>query len=195
MEEFELEPGEKIILRVRRHIFVLIIEMIPFAFFALIPLFFPLLVTLMTGMNAAGGVVLGAYITGANPWIRFGLGAWWLFIWLAAFSTLTKYMLTVWVITTTRIVDIHQYGFWDRKVSSFLLARVQDVTTDVQGFFSTLIGFGTLNVETAGRDEKFSMTEIKGPERLRDLIMREIAAIHAGAAAAPANPPTDTTGV
>jgi hypothetical protein len=58
------------------------------------------------------------------------------------------------------------------------LDRVQDVTTDVEGFLLTTLGFGSLNVETVGRDEKFQMRGIKDPTELRDLIMREIAALH-----------------
>jgi uncharacterized membrane protein YdbT with pleckstrin-like domain len=81
----------------------------------------------------------------------------------------------MWVITSQRIVDISQDSLFGRQVSSFLLSRVQDITTDVQGLFPTLIGYGTLNVETAGRLEKFSMDGVAHPEGVRDLIMREIA--------------------
>ncbi len=89
----------------------------------------------------------------------------------------------MWIITNTRIVDIRQYGFFSRKVSSFLLSRVQDVTTDVEGFIETIFGFGTLNVETAGREELFQMRGIKKPTELRDLIMREVAVLAATPAA------------
>jgi uncharacterized membrane protein YdbT with pleckstrin-like domain len=179
MEEFELEPGEKITRSVRKHWFFLGAQLLPYVILAIIPLFFPLVEGLIIHTNAAGAVLLQHYNTQAAPWLRLLLAFWWLFLWVSAFSIFTQYTLTVWIITTTRIVDIHQYGFFSRKVSSFLLDRVQDVTTDVEGIFPTLFGFGTLNVETAGRDEKFQMYNISHPAELRDLIMREIAALHA----------------
>jgi uncharacterized membrane protein YdbT with pleckstrin-like domain len=116
-------------------------------------------------------------ISFSNPIVRFLLGVYWLFVWMSAFTMITKFFLTLWVITSHRIVDITQYRYFDRRVSSFLLSRVQDITTDVEGFFPTLIGYGTLNVETAGRQEKFQMEGIAHPEQIRDLVMREIAAL------------------
>lgn len=181
MEEFELEPGEQVIKRVRKHVFIIVIELIGYAFFAWLPSLIPAF--LSAGATASPALTtLALNFSLENPWVRLTLGLWWLFVWIAAFSAFTRYILTQWIITTTRIVDIHQFGFFNRQVSSFLLNRVQDVTTDVDGFFSTILGFGTLNVETAGRDEKFNMTNIAHPADLRDLIMREVAALHADGA-------------
>jgi hypothetical protein len=56
---------------------------------------------------------------------------------------------------------------------------VQDVTTSVNGLFATVFGYGALDVETAGKDERFGMYGIQNPEHIRDLIMREVAALHA----------------
>jgi membrane protein YdbS with pleckstrin-like domain len=183
MEEFELEPGEKITLSVRRHWFFLIAQLIPYVILAILPLLFivafPYLKPYIVHANAAGMVLFNQDLAQATPWLRLTLAFWWLFLWISAFSIYTKYSLTLWIITTTRIVDIRQFGFFSRKVSSFLLNRVQDVTTDVEGILPTMFGYGTLNVETAGREEKFQMNNISHPVELRDLIMREIAALHA----------------
>lgn len=176
MEEFELEPGEKIIRTVRQHWFLLAIRFIPFILLALLPLLIPPMYGLLvSGVGTGGADVAALAINFNNPLLRFGLGIWWLLLWMASFTMLTKFFLTQWVITTSRIVDITQESLFDRRVSSFLLARVQDITTNVEGFFATLIGYGNLNVETAGRMEKFSMEGIAQPEAIRDLIMREIA--------------------
>jgi uncharacterized membrane protein YdbT with pleckstrin-like domain len=99
-------------------------------------------------------------------------------VWTAAFGMSTRYYLTVWVITNLRIVDIKQHGFFNREVSSFLLTRVQDITTDVAGILGTLIGFGRLSVETAGKDEEFEMANIAHPEAVRDVIMAQVAQLH-----------------
>ena len=109
---------------------------------------------------------------------RFFLGTWLLCVWTGAFSTFTQYYLTVWVITSLRIVDIRQKGFFSREVSSFMLTRVQDVTTDVSGVLATLFHFGRLSVETAGNDEDFAMNGISAPADIRDTIMRQVAIAH-----------------
>jgi uncharacterized membrane protein YdbT with pleckstrin-like domain len=173
MEEFGLEPGEVIIAQVRQHGFVLVMRLLPFAILALLPLLVaPVLDLVRTAEQELAFAPL-------QPHVRFFLGLWWLFLWMGAFSIITKYFLTVWVITSHRIADIEQLTFFSRKVSSFLLMRVQDVTTDVHGVLATLIGFGDINVETAGGSEKFRMHGIRQPEYVRDLIMSEVAKLHA----------------
>jgi uncharacterized membrane protein YdbT with pleckstrin-like domain len=164
MEEFELEPGETITRVVHQHPFLIALRFIPFIILSILPF---AIIPFLSGVG----------ITFGNPLVRFILGVYWLFIWMSAFTMITKFFLTLWVITSHRIVDITQYRFFDRRVSSFLLSRVQDITTDVEGVFPTLIGYGTLNVETAGRTEKFQMEGIAHPEETRDFIMGEIAAL------------------
>lgn len=167
MEGFELEPGESITLLVRRHWALLALRLLPDFFLAAAP------------------YILLVSFTGAapTPEARFLLGVWWLLIWIGAFSHLSRYYLNAWVITTSRIIDIRQPHFFVRDISSFLLDRVQDVTTSVDGLFATAVGFGTLSVETAGHTEKFVMTGVPDPTAIRDLIMREVTALHDGAAA------------
>lgn len=178
MEEFELEPNEKVLLEVRQHPIVIFFHLLPYPILALLPFVVLMVVNfgLMNSPVAANGGL--SPITFNTTGMRFGLGTWWLFIWMAFFASLTKSRLTVWVITSTRIVDIHQYGFFNRVVSSFLLIRVQDVTTGVRGLFATVFGFGSINVETAGSEEKFVMYGLNNPENIRDLIMREVSLLH-----------------
>jgi len=179
MEEFTLEPGETITLAVRKHWVVFLLELLPFFLIALVPLFILSFAGGLTTVNPSFAVQFGGDLTLGNPYLRLGLGLFWLIIWTGAFNTFTRYYLDQWVITTTRIVDIHQYGFFDRHVSSFLLNHVQDITTDVNGVFPTMFGYGTLRVETAGdASQHFLMTGIPNPEQIRDLILREIAALH-----------------
>lgn len=175
MEEFDLDEGETVIAEVRRHLFVLFLELLPFAILALLPVIIIPAYSFLTGL-AANTVPAAPQSLGST--FRFFLGIWWLFIWMAAFNSITKYYLTVWVITSHRIVDIEQSGFFRREVSSFLLSRVQDVTTNVHGIFETLLGYGDMTVQTAGGLENFRMHGIRDPQGVRDLIMREVAVLH-----------------
>ena len=165
--EFKLEPGERIIAQVGEHIFALLLKLLPFALLAIAPF---IIAPFFAASSPAGSEA------GFSVSSRFLIGIWLLFLWMAVFHIVTKYFLTVWVVTTNRIVDIEQHGFFRREVASFL--RVQDVTTNVHGIFQTLIGYGDIDGETAGRSEKFSMPNIPRPAHMRDLIMSEVAAIH-----------------
>src|SRR6266481_2875834 len=130
MEEFELEPGETITRTVHQHPFLIVLRFVPYLVLALLPLL------IVPVFNQTTGMLLPAAME------RFILGVYWLFVWLAAFRMTTRFFLTLWIITSHRIVDITQYAFFDRRVSSFLLSRVQDITTNVEGLFPTLIGYG-----------------------------------------------------
>ena len=178
MEEFELEAGEQVIRTVRKHWLVFAGAMIPFAFLAWVPSLFPLVVRFIESLGQVPGSY-EAYVSFANPWFRFFLGLWWLLLWTGAFNAFVSYFLNSWIITSKRIVEIRQYGFWSRKVSSFLLEHVQDVTTTTEGIFSDLFNFGHVRVETAGTaSAHFEMDGVESPQRMRDLIMREIALLH-----------------
>ena len=171
MEEFELEPGEHIIIQVRQHPFVLFLRILPLILLSIAPF---ILEPIVSAFVAKGAPAASELSSG----YRFFLGIWWLLIWMTLFHIITKYFLTVWIITSHRIVDIDQLGYFKRRVSSFLLVRVQDVTTNVHGLLATLIGYGDINVETAGSNERFCMAGIRSPEYIRDIIMTEVAKLH-----------------
>lgn len=176
MEEFELEPGEEIIKSVRVHPFVLATRLAPFVLMFFVPALFSLLISIFTSSSPqAAGVLAGASL---GHFSRFLIGVWFLGLWMGAFTVFTQYYLTVWVVTNMRIVDIRQLSFFSRTVSSFLLARVQDVTTDTSGLLATLFHYGRLSVETAGKEEDFAMNGIASPEDIRDIIMRQVALAH-----------------
>lgn len=178
-EEFHLEHGEKVTAAVRKHWFVFLVSLLPFALLAWGPL---LLRDFFIGAAVKSpdiAAAVGPFFAADNEWARLLLGLWWLVLWICAFNVFTTYYLDLWIITTNRIVYIHQRGFFRREVSSFLLNRVQDVSSSIHGFFPTIIGYGTLKVETAGHEEQFIMYGVPHPQRLRDLVMTEIAALHA----------------
>jgi uncharacterized membrane protein YdbT with pleckstrin-like domain len=165
MDGFEIEPNESVTLVVRKHWVLLALRLLPDVFLAIAP---PIFIFIFSGIP--------------TPPERFFLGLWWLLIWMGAFAHLTRYYLNAWIITNSRIIDICQPAFFNRHISSFLIDRVQDVTTTVNGLLQTAIGFGTLSVETAGRADQFLMTGVPRPDMVRDLIMREVTELHDGAA-------------
>ena len=177
MGEIELEPGEEVIEAVRKHVFVLLLSLLPFAFLAWIPSLVPLVFAFIAQATPDGALVPYASVL-TGQYARLFYGLYLLVIWSAVFNTITLYYLNEWIITTTRIIEIHQYGYFSREVSSLLLIKVQDVNINVDGIFGTVISYGQLEVQSAGTAEHFIMDDIPRPEHLRDVIMREIAALH-----------------
>lgn len=169
MKEFELEPGEHVVRQMRKHWFVFLAELLPYAILAVLPLAIPAF------MRVAGPLAQYAdAIVWSDPVVRVVLGAWWLMIWVAAFNTFTRYFLNLWVLTNERIVDIKQRGFFNREVSSLLLNRVQDVTIDTEGLMPSLLDFGDIHVQSAGASERFVMRGIPLPMQMRDLILKYV---------------------
>ena len=60
-----------------------------------------------------------------------------------------------------------------KYTKSISLNRVQDVTTG-QGVFGRLFGYGTLELESAGKDGAEVLTYIPGPDVFRNAIIQEL---------------------
>jgi hypothetical protein len=174
MAEFQLHQHEKIIMTVRKHPLILIGSLIPFAILDYLPYLLPELGKFLERMAPESIIPWAEYLSFGNPWVSFIVGIYWIFLWMAAFGVLTNHFLDQWIITNERVVDIDQKDFWSREVSSVLLARVQDVSTDISGFFQTLFGFGTITVESAGAEvNRMRMPGLSNPRHIRDLILKE----------------------
>ncbi len=169
MREFELEPGEEVVLQVRKHWFLFLAELLPYAILAILPFAIRNVIPLIPPMAPYADL-----FTYSSPAMRALVGVWLLVTWTAAWSTFTKYFLNAWILTNQRIVDVKQRRFFSREVSSLFLNRVQDVTTNVTGVVSSLLGIGDINVQSAGATERFHMHGIPEPEHMRDLILRYV---------------------
>lgn len=168
MKEFELEPGEHVVLQLRKHWLLFLGELLPYAIMAIFPFALPKLLVFTP-------IAYPAWFFDYNTSpARLVLGIWLLISWTGAWGAFTKYFLNAWVLTSQRIVTIKQRGFFKREVSSLLLERVQDVTTNVTGVLFSLLGIGNIKVQSAGADVEFTMRGIPRPEQMRDLIIKYI---------------------
>ncbi|HYD93668.1 MAG TPA: PH domain-containing protein [Candidatus Paceibacterota bacterium] len=174
MDQLQLHAGEQIILRLRKHPLILVGKLIPLAILDYIPYLLPELGKFITATGPGGAIDYAATLSFDNPWVRFVVGVYWLFLWMAAFGIFTNHYLDEWIVTNERIIDIDQQAFWRRQVSSLFLDRIQNVETQVDGFFNTLFHFGTVSVESAGAEvNRIRMAGLANPEHVRDVILRE----------------------
>ncbi len=169
MKEFELEPGEHVVKESRKHWFLFLGELLPYAILAVVPFALPKLLAL-----APPVAPYAAYFDYHTVVGRALLGVWLLVTWTSAWGVFTRYFLNAWVLTNQRIVDIKQRRFFSREVSSLFLTRVQDITTNVTGLLPSLLGLGDIKVQTAGEDVEFVMHGIPRPEQMRDIILKYV---------------------
>jgi hypothetical protein len=101
-----------------------------------------------------------------------GVSAYYLFVWLFSFFNFIDYYLDVWIITSERIIDIEQKGFFSRTISEQKIYNVQDITSETKGMLRTFLKFGYLYIQTAGAKERFVFEDVPDPDGLRDLIIK-----------------------
>jgi hypothetical protein len=156
--------GEKIIRIMRRDLFILFKKIIGFLFLIILPLLFFYFIILSQPELMRGEV--------SYPVIILCTSAYYLFIWLFFFFSFIDYYLDVWIITSERIINIEQKGFFSRVISEQKLFRIQDVTSEVNGLFPTIMNYGDVFVQTAGTKVRFKFREVPNPNNVRDTIIK-----------------------
>ena len=163
-----LEPSEEIHRIVRKHWFILAIEVA-------VPILLALFIIILIQVGMLGVVINSAtsdlFTPGQLTALNGFLSSFILLVaWIIVFVIWTNYYLDYWIITNHRILDVEQLGLFRREASSFRLDRIQDITAEVHGIMATLLHFGTIHVETAGEDRRFEMRGVPRPEELKQYI-------------------------
>jgi uncharacterized membrane protein YdbT with pleckstrin-like domain len=162
-EKIQLEAGEVVLTTVRKHWFIITLELLGVLAMALVPL------VMMGGLSQLPALPL--FASGGGALTTFGTAAWLLIVVMMAFMVWTNYYLDLWVITDRRIIVIDQRGFFNRKVSSFRLERLQDIKVTIKGIVATLLNYGTIRAQTAGASESnFASTGMPDPRGVQATI-------------------------
>ena len=164
IEKIQFEADERILVQVRKHWFILAVQILGLVGVALTPLVLYLFL-----MKAS---VPGINVFTFDPGILFTLySAWLLLIWMSLFSVWNNYYLDVWTITNKRLIAVDQVGFFNRTTASFRLDRMQDTEISVKGIIATLLDYGSLEIQTAGEDTNFKVYGLPSPGDLKALIL------------------------
>lgn len=152
-------PDEKTLLVLRQHWFKIVNRMAVLAGLALLPFI--------------GGILLSGFLADNNVTSLYWLivAVYLMFIWFRLFYTIFIYLGNVWIVTDHRIIDAEQYKFFNRTVSELSTVNVQDVTSNIKGFYETLLNFGDIEVQTAAEDKKFLLKSVPNPNSAKDVIM------------------------
>jgi hypothetical protein len=114
----------------------------------------------------------------------FAMGTWGLGIFavcilagaLLAVRTAILWYCNAFIITSQRVVDIDQRGFFDRTVSEAAFEKIQDVSYRVKGVWSTMLDFGTVVIQTAGTSTNLELNDVRDPKDIHHLITEKMAA-------------------
>ena len=158
------QAGEEIVKIIRRDLFILVkkvatfllLNILPLAFFSLALINFP---NILNGQLSLPLIILGASV-------------YYLFMWLFFFFSFIDYYLDVWIVTNKRIIDIEQRGLFSRVISEQKLYRVQDITSETNGFFPTIFAYGDVLIQTAGEKARFHFQQVPNPDAIRDMIIK-----------------------
>jgi hypothetical protein len=80
------------------------------------------------------------------------------------------YYFDVLIVTDRRVVDIDQEQLFYRKISELNLRDIEDTSFSRQGFFQTLLNYGTISIQTAGEKSNFTINNIKFPSEIATII-------------------------
>ncbi len=99
------------------------------------------------------GLIAGVAPVAINPMLGFG----WFFGGLAAGIVLCMLILlpywinwyySVFIVTNQRLIQITQRGFFHKSVVDLNLSQIQSINYEVAGLEATLLGFGTILVQS-----------------------------------------------
>lgn len=162
---FYMDEGEEMLLKVRKHWFLVFLDFAVIKFFVILPfvvlLIFPVLLSDPL----------------AQPTLMV-LSTWLLVCIIALATTWTNYYLDLWVVTDRRIVAIEQISLFHREVTTMRMERIQDTTIEIPGFFASFFNYGNLTVNTAGEHTKSQTFEgIPNPEYVKSVVIERIDAV------------------
>jgi hypothetical protein len=107
----------------------------------------------------------------AKRWITL---IYFLYMDLALLLTLIRWIeeeLDIVIVTNERIISIDQVSFLHRTISETELSQVQDVKHVAKGIMANVLGFGSLEVQTAAQKIMFMIKNVEKPyEMARSII-------------------------
>jgi hypothetical protein len=161
------QADEKIIIVLHRHWFVFVRNLIQVLTLAVLP-FIALIVTIaFTDFQFVTGTL--SYVL-----IVMGTSLYFLFLLMLLYGHWLDYALDVFIVSNRRVVDIEQAGLFNRTVAEQRLYRIQDVTYEVKGVIRTFFKFGDVHIQTAGEKQRFIFEDVANPDRVTELILKEI---------------------
>lgn len=170
MSEINFQSGERVFLKLRKHWIILLRDTIGTIIVGILPLIAVLAIAVV-------GIIPSTALA-YTPIFVFVMLAWLLVIWMALVALWTDYYLDMWIVTDRRVISIDQMGLFRRRITSWTLDHVQEVSVETSNILETLLNYGTIQIETAGPDDEHATVEgIPHPEKIRAAIIDQVAMV------------------
>jgi uncharacterized membrane protein YdbT with pleckstrin-like domain len=92
-----------------------------------------------------------------------------IFVFLYWFYHWVGWYYSVYIVTNQRLIDIHQKGFFDRKVNEVGFNKVQSINYHIKGLQAALLKYGDITVQTFTGD--WVLHTIHHPEEIHSQMM------------------------
>ena len=111
-------------------------------------------------------------------WFMWSLLAVVAFVW---FHRWVGWFYSVYVVTTRRIIEIKQHGFFRRSVNEWQLNNISNVNYEIGGFQAVLFGFGDITAQTYMGD--FHIPKVHHPAEIHQQLLDAVRAGGGGSTA------------
>lgn len=105
------------------------------------------------------------------PIMVLAASIYYLSICLFFYGYFASFYLNIIIITNDRLVYINQKTIFSRVITEIDLYQIQDITSDVSGFFPSVFGYGNLSIQTAGPIPRIIMPHVPDPNNLRQQLL------------------------
>jgi len=157
------QPGERVLMVIRKHPIVYIRNFLFFSVASILPLAIFLIIWSNRFPLSAGGTAGMTGYLGASLYFLYSF-ALFLISWL-------NDEFDLFILTDRRLIDITQVSFLKRTVATTPLDQIQDTTSDIHGIVGTILNYGSIDVQTAAGDaSSFTIDHVPDPS----LVARKI---------------------
>lgn len=165
---FKLEQDERLIMTLRKHWLVFLIQSFGFILAALIPF---IVMGIFDARIFAYLASNGLASAPANALVMFAVCAWEMIILCVFAVATTNYFLDIVFVTNRRIIDLDQKGLFARDIAIMPIDQMQDIKIEVLGILATFFNFGNLYIQTAGKDKEIAVRGLRNPQEAKDAIL------------------------
>ncbi|MCX6779795.1 MAG: PH domain-containing protein [Candidatus Magasanikbacteria bacterium] len=107
----------------------------------------------------------------ATPIVVLAGSTYYLALALFFYSFFVEFYLDCWILTNDRLVDVRQISLFARTIAEVDLYQIQDVSSEIKGFFPSIFNYGDVYLQTAGPVPKFILLNVPNPDGLRQQIL------------------------
>lgn len=158
------DENEPILIFLHRHVISFLIPAGIFIVLTLLPLFFKIIIAQDT---FAISISLDARLL-----ITVFVSMYYLMLVGYLFGEWISYYYDILIVTKSTVIDIKQNNLFNREITHLHLRQVEDISSEVKGFFPTFFNYGDIIVQSAGAQEHTVIQALPNPQKVAAMILQ-----------------------